>query len=89
MIIEVADTSFNYDRTVKAELYAIAGIPHYAVVNTIAETVEYYSIPDKGVYKKRLHLTKNDRLDIAESDFKLEMSVTDIFPVADGPASQG
>ncbi len=40
MIIEVADTSFNYDRTVKAELYAIAGIPHYAVVNTIAETVE-------------------------------------------------
>lgn len=84
MVIEVADTSFSYNRTVKAEVYATAGIPHYAVVNIITETVEYHSNPVEGVYKKRLHLTKNDRLNVTENDFELEMSVTDMFPGAGG-----
>ena len=82
MVIEVADTSFNYDRTVKAELYARFGIPHYCVVNTITETVEHYSIPEEGLFKKRLHLTGNDRLSVAHNDFQLELAVTDIFPAA-------
>jgi Uma2 family endonuclease len=33
IVVEVADTSFDYDRTVKAELYAEAGIADYWILD--------------------------------------------------------
>lgn len=33
LVVEVADSSLNYDTTVKAELYATAGIPDYWVID--------------------------------------------------------
>lgn len=81
LIIEVADTSFNYDRTVKAALYASSGIRHYCIVNTLTETVEYFSKPENNSYSENLHLTKMDKLEISENDFTLELNVHDIFPV--------
>jgi Uma2 family endonuclease len=51
LIIEVADSSIDYDRDVKAPLYARAGIPEYWLVDLNAGLVERYLSPDRGAYR--------------------------------------
>ena len=46
MVIEVADTSLNFVRAVKGRVYAMAGIPHYLIINLVDGNVESYSGPD-------------------------------------------
>ena len=45
LVIEVADTSLEFDRTVKLSLYAEAGIPEYWIVNVLDEEVEIHRQP--------------------------------------------
>jgi len=42
-VIEVSDSSLNYDRTVKLPIYADSGIPVYFIVNLKERVVEAYS----------------------------------------------
>lgn len=53
LLIEVADATLEKDRTVKAALYAEAGIPYYWIVNLPEQQLEVYAQPDKGQYKLR------------------------------------
>lgn len=46
MVIEVADSSLEYDRNVKKQMYATAGIAIYWIVNLRANVVEVYERPD-------------------------------------------
>jgi hypothetical protein len=46
LVIEVADSSLEYDRTVKKQMYATAGISHYWIVNLRQNIVEVYAQPD-------------------------------------------
>jgi Uma2 family endonuclease len=48
--IEVADSSLDYDRTVKFPLYANAGIPEAWLVNLSNDTIERHSAPRDGRY---------------------------------------
>ena len=50
LVVEVADTSLRYDRTVKLRLYARAGIPEYWIVDAKAETLEVYRAPSGDQY---------------------------------------
>ncbi len=45
LVIEIADTSLQYDRTTKRSLYASAGIPEYWIVNLIERRLEVYREP--------------------------------------------
>lgn len=45
LLIEVADTSLNYDRDVKGRIYAESGIQEYWIVNLINGSVEVYRDP--------------------------------------------
>jgi Uma2 family endonuclease len=45
LAVEVANTSLDYDRTVKLALYARSGIPEVWIVNLTAEEVEVYRSP--------------------------------------------
>jgi Uma2 family endonuclease len=45
LAVEVANTSLDYDRTVKLALYARSGIPEVWIVNLTAEEVEVYQSP--------------------------------------------
>ncbi len=45
LLLEVADSSLDYDRGEKAELYAEAGITDYWIVNAIERTVEVHRDP--------------------------------------------
>jgi Uma2 family endonuclease len=57
LIVEVADSSLNYDRQVKANLYARATIPEYWIVDINGERVETYGDPSPVGYRtRRLYL---------------------------------
>jgi Uma2 family endonuclease len=45
LVIEVADSSLEYDRTVKLSLYAEASIPHYWLFDVVDRILETYSEP--------------------------------------------
>ncbi len=48
LLIEVADTSVSYDRTVKGSLYAKAGIRDYWIVNLVKRQLEVYQQPEEN-----------------------------------------
>lgn len=52
LLIEVADSSLENDRTYKLEVYAAARIPAYWIVNLLEFTVECYTKP-KGAARPR------------------------------------
>jgi Uma2 family endonuclease len=53
LLIEVADTSLEFDTTVKAGLYAAAGIADYWVVDLVSRAVIVLREPGSGGYESR------------------------------------
>ena len=53
LLVEVADTSLETDRSEKLEIYAEAGIQEYWIVNLIEEQVEVYRNPAGRTYQER------------------------------------
>jgi len=61
LVVEVAQTSLEYDREVKAPLYARAGIPEYWIVNLDGQCIEVYRDPapmgeSYGYRSRRIYL---------------------------------
>lgn len=53
LIVEVADTSLDQDRTVKQALYAQNDISEYWIINLRERTVEVYWEPSESEYRQR------------------------------------
>ncbi len=53
LVVEVADTSLEYDRRVKGALYAVCGIREYWLVNLNLDQLEVHRIPVNGRYESR------------------------------------
>jgi Uma2 family endonuclease len=53
LLVEVADTSLDIDRSVKLGIYAEAGIADYWIVNLIDEQIEVYRKPVGREYQDR------------------------------------
>jgi Uma2 family endonuclease len=51
LIVEIADSSLDYDRDVKARVYAAAGIPEYWLADLRANVVWRYRSPDRDQYR--------------------------------------
>ncbi len=52
LLVEVAETSIDYDRTVKVPLYARASIPEVWLVDLAQEVIWQYARPDNGAYQE-------------------------------------
>ena len=52
LIIEVAETSVDKDRHIKADLYAAAGVPEYWLVDLVANAVEVRTELRHGRYSR-------------------------------------
>ncbi len=50
LVIEVSDTTYNYDRKIKAPLYARAGVPELWIVDCQNRRVEIYTDAKSDVY---------------------------------------
>jgi Uma2 family endonuclease len=66
LVVEVADSSLDYDCGEKLEAYALAGVPEYWVVNLIDRRVEVYRQPDpaSGRYLDRTEHGVDETLSI-------------------------
>lgn len=62
VVIEVADTSVNYDRNVKLPLYARAGIPEAWLMVLPKDVIEVHSQPKNGKYQKVQRLKRGKTL---------------------------
>lgn len=56
LVIEVADSSLNFDRTTKARLYAAANVPEYWIINVAEKQIEVLRdpTPDAGYATKSI-----------------------------------
>src|SRR5436305_8187270 len=78
LIIEVADSSVEYDRDIKMPLYARAGIPEVWLVNLPKETVEIYTRPLEGEYRE-IRLVKRGETLSAKSIPNLTIDAGAVF----------
>ena len=84
IVIEVADTTLEYDRTMKLLRYAQANIPEVWIVNLVEKRVEIYQgvvlLKDRAaVYRTRTDYYTDDVISLsAFPDF--ELAVADILP---------
>jgi Uma2 family endonuclease len=78
LLIEVADTSVEYDREVKVPLYAQAGIGEVWLVDLDGESIEVYQSPAPGGYRQIRVVRQEDRL-APEALPELELSARDIL----------
>ena len=53
LIVEIADSPIDYDRDVKARIYAEAGVPDYWLADLNANLVSCYSASHEGTYRSR------------------------------------
>ncbi|MCS7287663.1 MAG: Uma2 family endonuclease [Roseiflexus sp.] len=61
-VIEVADTSREYDRREKLPRYAAAGIPEAWLIDAAQETIEQHLDPQNDQYTRRLRFVPGDRI---------------------------
>lgn len=78
LVIEVAETSVEYDRSVKMPLYARAGIPETWLVNLPKDIIEIYTQPKNGKYQKVQRL-KRGKLLASPTIAGLSISVDNIL----------
>jgi len=62
LIVEVADSSLEYDRTTKAGLYAASGIEEYWIVNVRELVIEVHAKPIAGRYAHIERIEKSESL---------------------------
>jgi Uma2 family endonuclease len=78
LVVEVAESSLNKDRLVKAALYAAAGIQEYWIVDLAAGLIEVHTEPVSGRYTRQTPARPGDVLRLrAFAD--VEVQVSDIL----------
>ncbi|MEM8895669.1 MAG: Uma2 family endonuclease [Bacteroidota bacterium] len=63
LVIEVSDTTLDYDLTSKARLYAKAEIANYWVIDIEANTINQFTQPSNSHYQERKSLALGDKID--------------------------
>jgi len=64
LIIEVADSSLDFDRLVKLPRYARGGVPEVWIVNLAADGIEVFREPVAGEYRETSQAVRSDVLDL-------------------------
>jgi len=77
LIIEVADTSFYYDSTIKFPLYASSGIPECWIIDLGKKEIHRYWVPNGNAY--RFSELVQIEEEISAQYFNLKLSVGAIF----------
>ncbi|HUQ31917.1 MAG TPA: Uma2 family endonuclease [Pyrinomonadaceae bacterium] len=78
LVIEVADSTVESDRSYKMPLYAKAGIPEAWLVNLVEECVELYAEPESETYQTVRRFTRGEAV-TAHGIRDLNISVSDIL----------
>ena len=89
LVIEVADSSLNYDREVKAHIYGRAGIPETWVLNLPGDCIERFTEPGPEGYGQHTVLRRGGKVaPVSLPD--VDLAVADLLlPVAAEAEEQG
>jgi Uma2 family endonuclease len=79
LIIEVAESSLNYDRETKAPLYAAAGVPEYWIVDVAARVIEVRDQPHESVYSRVQRKSLESELSVAALP-DVTVKIRSLFP---------
>jgi Uma2 family endonuclease len=90
MVVEVADTTVQRDRTIKLRSYAGAGIGVYWILNLVDRTLELYTDPDPQAaeprYRKVSVLTETESVDVVIAASHIgTIALCDLLPAVDRP----
>ena len=78
LVVEVADSSLEFDKEVKLPIYAKAKIKEYWIVNLIDNQIEIYHTPQDDIYKQITIAKIGDKISCKAFSKKL-ISVKDIL----------
>ena len=78
IVVEIADTSVDYDRGVKLPLYARAGIPEAWLIVLLKDVIEVHSEPKDGKYQ-RVQRLKRGKTIVSSSVAGLSVKVDDVL----------
>ena len=78
LVIEIADTSIEYDRDEKIPRYAEAGIAEAWLIDVSSQAIEQYTQPRNGGYRNKLIVTF-DEIISAQTVSQLQIAVERIF----------
>ena len=62
LLIEISDTSVDYDRNTKLSAYARAGIPEVWIVSRQDRRIEAYTSPSGGAYSNVIHASPTETI---------------------------
>jgi len=79
LLVEIADTSLNFDRTVKAALYARAGINEYWIVDVAGRRLFCHRNPDAGRYSSLVVYSEDELIAPLAAPDK-EFSASQVLP---------
>lgn len=77
ILIEVADSSLELDRTNKKALYATSGIPEYWIVNLKDSQIEVFTKPKDGYFEEEF-VFRSDEI-VTATEIPFELSLSEIF----------
>jgi Uma2 family endonuclease len=85
LVVEVADTTLQRDRTLKKRLYATARIPMYWIVNLLENQIEVYTDPsgsaDQPDYRQRQVYGLSDTIPVPINGAEIgRLSTRDLLP---------
>lgn len=78
LLIEVSDSTIEYDRDIKKTLYAEAGIAEFWLINLKENTVERYSSPKNGNYRLAEILESGETIKVGTIK-NLELKIDEIL----------
>jgi len=79
LVVEVADTTLDFDRSRKQRMYAQAGIPEYWIVNLVDGVLEVYRDPQGTAYRTTLRLAPGETITPLANP-AARVKVGDMFP---------
>lgn len=79
LVVEVADTTLDFDRRIKIPLYAEVGIREYWIVNLAEDCLEVYRQPGPGGYAETTTLQRGEEVQILALPAAAAFSVGEIL----------
>jgi Uma2 family endonuclease len=79
LLVEVADSTLNFDRNTKAPIYAAAGIIEYWIINLIDSRLEIYSQPEGDIYTNTQIILPPRSVNVPQFP-EITLDLTTIFP---------
>ncbi|MBD2770999.1 Uma2 family endonuclease [Iningainema tapete] len=85
LVVEIADSTLERDRTFKKRLYARAGIPVYWIVNLVEKQIEVYTkpinLPEEQTYQQRKDYSILDEIAVVIEGNEIGLlTVQDLLP---------